>query len=82
MHNRQIKGDPEPLLSGDHLIDIEVVDSWIEAKIERANGSSAVLVMPNGVQYQITRRRHDEPSSGTTTGTMWSQDWMVRDQIA
>lgn len=78
----QIGGQPPASLLGDVPLAIEDCNQrWIEAKIEGATTSNAILVMPDGVRFQISPRREGEFDSGVNLINMYSQDWIVRSQM-
>ncbi len=80
--NGQIQGLPEPMLVGDHDILIRQGDmTAIDAKVEDATLRAATLVMPNGVRFQMTPRRPDEPGADVRVGLRYSRDWIIRSQI-
>jgi hypothetical protein len=78
----QIGGAPAPRLMGNQPLNIELAGGkWISAQVQTARPDTAVLVMPNSVQYQISPRRSGEFDCGVVLQRMYSQDWIVRSQI-
>ena len=55
----------------------------MDCTIEGASATAAILVMPGGERFQISRRRDDERDSGIElSGHMQWQDWIVRGRDA
>ncbi len=78
----QIQGEPEPLLIGNQPLKIEAArGNWIFAQVQNAEPTSAILVMPDGLRFEITPRRADEFDCGVDMQRMYSRDWIVRSQI-
>jgi len=78
----QIAGQPAPTLIGDQEVHIDVAGrSWIAAEIRGAKADAAILVLPNGEQYQMSPRRQEELGSSFHMRSMHSQDWIVRSQV-
>jgi hypothetical protein len=70
------------LLRGDTPLDIETGEGkWIKGAIENARSDTAILVMPDGVRFQISPRRSDELGPGVTWPGLHTQDWVIRSQI-
>lgn len=78
----QIRGQPEPQFAERQPIDIETAQGWTEAEVVSTGPESAILIVPDGVQFQITVGRDGERSSGISMGgLMYSKDWIVRSQL-
>ncbi len=80
--NGQITGQPERQLTGRVSIDIETSQEWSTAEAESTGPGIAILIMPDGVRFQMTFAREDERALGISMGRrMVSRDWIVRSQI-
>ena len=80
--NGQVWGQPEPQFADEQPIDIEASQIWTKASVAATGPESAILIMPDGVQFQMTWARDGERRSGISVGQrMYSRDWIVRSQV-
>lgn len=81
MAKAQIRGQPRDVLNGPQDIWIELDTKWVEARLTEADPSRAILQMPEGERWVLTPRQGDEWGSNITTPGMYSEDWIVREQL-
>lgn len=79
---RQIAGQPERRLLGDHTLWVQTANQrWLECEIKNATREAATLVLPSGSQFIITPSRPDELGSTFSMPGMHTQDWVVRSVV-